>query len=56
MGYTIPIKSQTITPSYNNMMKAIHKALKTNDVLKSNNSFSFVIKKIKSYQELAVNW
>ncbi|MDC7311217.1 hypothetical protein NXH68_18645 [Phocaeicola vulgatus ATCC 8482] len=23
MGYTIPIKSQTITPSYNNMMKAI---------------------------------
>ena len=29
MGYTIPIKSQTITPSYNNMMKAIHEALKT---------------------------
>ena len=56
MGYTIPIKSQTITPSYNNMMKAIHEALKTNDVLKSNYSFSFVIKKIKSYQELAVNW
>ena len=54
MGYTIPIKSQTITPSYNNMMKAIHEALKTNDVLKSNYSFSFVIKKIKSYQELAV--
>lgn len=48
MGYTIPIKSQTITPSYNNMMKAIHEALKTNDVLKSNYSFSFVIKKIKS--------
>ena len=46
MGYTIPIKSQTITPSYNNMMKAIHEALKTNDVLKSNYSFSFVIKKI----------
>ena len=39
-----------------NMMKAIHEALKTNDVLKSNYSFSFVIKKIKSYQELAVNW
>ena len=38
------------------MMKAIHEALKTNDVLKSNYSFSFVIKKIKSYQELAVNW
>ena len=38
------------------MMKAIYEALKTNDVLKSNYSFSFVIKKIKSYQELAVNW
>ena len=32
-------KAQTITPSYNNMMKAIHEALKTNDVLKSNYYF-----------------
>lgn len=56
MGYTIPIKSQTITPSYNNMMKALHEALKTNDALKSNHSFSFVIKKMKSYNELALNW
>lgn len=56
MGYTIPIKSQTITPSYNNMIEALHEALKTNDALKNNYSFSFVIKKIQSYGELAVNW
>lgn len=56
IGYTIPIKSQTITPSYNNMIEVLHKALKTNDALKNNYSFSFVIKKIQSYGELAVNW
>lgn len=56
MGYTIPIKSQTIAPSYNNMIEALHEALKTNDALKNNYSFSFVIKKIQSYGELAVNW
>lgn len=56
IGYTIPIKSQTITPSYNNMIEVLHEALKTNDALKNNYSFSFVIKKIQSYGELAVNW
>lgn len=56
IGYTIPIKSQIITPSYNNMIEVLHEALKTNDALKNNYSFSFVIKKIQSYGELAVNW
>lgn len=57
IGYTIPIKSQTIIPSYNNMVDALHEALKANkDILKSNYSFSFVIKKIKSYGELAISW
>ncbi len=56
VSYTFPIKSQTMTPGYSNMMNALHEALKTDDVLKSNYSFSFVIKEIKSYNELAVNW
>jgi hypothetical protein len=56
VSYTLPIKSQTITPGYSNMMNALHEALKTDDVLKSNYSFSFAIKEIKSYNELAVNW
>ena len=33
MGYTIPIKSQTITPSYNNMLNSILDSLKSKDVL-----------------------
>lgn len=56
IGYTIPIKSQTITPSYNNMIDILHETLKANDVLKNNYSFSFVLKKIKSYEELVINW
>lgn len=57
IGYQgISIKSQELAPSYDNMMTALRNALKADDVLKSNYNFSFAIKEIKSYEELAINW
>lgn len=56
ISYTLPIKSQVITPSYDNMMSTLHETFKANEVLKTNYSYSFVMRKIKSYQDLAINW
>ncbi|WP_455673919.1 thiol-activated cytolysin family protein [Phocaeicola sp.] len=50
----LTIKSQTITPSYNNMMDFVRKSLEGNKVAKPNLNFSYGTKELKSYNEAAV--
>ena len=52
MIYSFPVKSETIIPSYDNMVKTIEQRLVENDVLKPNYQFSFTIKQISSYLQL----
>lgn len=50
--YSFPVKSETIVPSYDNMIKVIEQRLSENEVLKPNYQFSFAIKQITSYKQL----
>ncbi|MDO5664529.1 MAG: hemolysin [Bacteroidia bacterium] len=52
ISFSIPIKSQTITPSYENMMKAVRESVMASGKIKSQQNFSFQLKEIKSYEEL----
>lgn len=54
ISYSLPMKSQEITPGYDNMMKAIREGLQQNNILKPNYQFSSSIDEIKSYEELAI--
>ena len=54
ISYSLPMKSQEITPGYDNMMKAFREGLQQNNVLKPNYQFSSSIDEIKSYEELAI--
>jgi len=56
LSYTIPLKSETIIPSYENMINAIQKRLEENNVLKPNYQFSFTIKQLDSYSQLALSF
>ena len=43
-----------ITPSYDNMLRTIQQKLQENNVLKPNYQFSFTLKQIDSYEQLAL--
>lgn len=46
ISYSLPLKSETIIPSYDNMLRAIQQKLQENNVLKPNYQFSFTLKQI----------
>lgn len=52
ISFSIPVKPQTIVPSYENMMKVVRESVMANGNIKSQQSFSFQLKEIKSYEEL----
>lgn len=54
ISYSLPLKSETIIPSYDNMLRAIQQKLQENNVLKPNYQFSFTLKQIDSYEQLAL--
>ncbi len=56
LSYTIPLKSETIIPSYENMINAIQKRLEEDNVLKPNYQFSFTIKQLDAYSQLALSF
>lgn len=52
ISFSLPIKSQEIVPSYNNMMSVVEDIIKNGDAPIQNVSFSHSIMEIKSYDEL----
>lgn len=54
ISFSHPIKSQKISPSYNNMMKVVENLIKEGKIPMQNVGLSHIIKKIKSYDELNV--
>lgn len=54
ISYSLPLKSETIIPSYDNMLRTIQQKLQENNVLKPNYQFSFTLKQIDSYEQLAL--
>ena len=54
ISFSLPVKSQEIVPSYNNMMNAVEDIIKNGDVPTQNVSFSHTIREIKSYDELTL--
>lgn len=56
ISYSLPLKSETIVPSYDNMLRAIQQKLEGNNVLKPNYQFSFAIKQLDSYKQLALSF
>lgn len=54
ISFSLPIKSQEIIPSHNNMMNAVEGIIKNGDVPTQNISFSHTIREIKSYDELTL--
>lgn len=54
ISFSLPIKSQTIEPTYDNMMKVIRENLTATEKIKSQQGFSYQLKEIKSYDELSL--
>ena len=54
ISFSVPIKSQEIIPSYNNMMNVVEGIIKKGDVPTQNVSFSHTLREIKSYDELTL--
>lgn len=52
ISFSQPIKSQTITPSYSEMIKVVEGLFKDGKIAMQNVDFSHAIKEIKSYNEL----
>lgn len=52
LSFSIPVKSQTILPSYDNMMKVVRESVMTYGKIKSQQSFSYQLKEIKSYDDI----
>ena len=52
ISFSLPIKSQEIIPSYDNMMNVVEGLFKNGDVPTQNVSFYHSIREIKSYDEL----
>lgn len=54
ISFSIPIKSKEIAPSHENMMKAIRDGLQESNPIKPNDTFSYIVRELKSYEELSL--
>lgn len=54
VSFSVPVKSQEIAPSYDNMMNIIYKAIEEGKIPEQNSSLSHTIREIESYSNLNV--
>lgn len=52
ISFSIPVKSQTIVPSYENMMKVVRESVIASGEIKMSEGFSFQLLEINSYEAL----
>lgn len=56
ISFSLPVKSETIIPSYENLMNVVRDKVVRIGKIKSNHSFSFSLKELKSYDFLSLSF
>lgn len=51
--FSLPVKQQTIVPTYENMMKTVRESVMASGKIKTNHGFSFQLLEIESYDRLS---
>lgn len=54
LSFSIPVKSQTILPSYDNMMRVVRESVMESGKIKSQQGFKYQLKEIKSYNDISM--